>query len=328
MEGMKAHIRKGCTASTALVIGLLATSSPASEADSKGSTVSKSGFALKKTDESVALLNEDKVVWQYNHKKAEGKPYFHPLGTVNGEVLTWLRPGDHVWHRAMWHSWKFINGLNYWEENRKTLKSQGTTEIVDASVQTSTDHTATIELNLSYHPPGKPEVLSEKRKITVSAPDANGAYRVDWEGTYTATADNVTLERTPIPGEPRGRGFGGYAGFSIRMAKETRGWSFVNSEGQKGKAVHGKNARWLQAYGNTPEGNQAALVILDHSSNTRHPSPWYLAENMPYFSPAVLFKEGMKLKKGESFVLKYRVLVSNGQMDKESLDAKWLDFCQ
>ena len=307
-------------------VPLLAGILSAGFATAQGDAQTMKNYSWKKTEDSVALLNGEKVVWQYNHKKAEGKPYFHPLSTVDGEVLTWLRPADHRWHRAMWHSWKMINGLNYWEENNKTMLSQGRTQMVDINVETTDKYSAEIKLKLIYHPPDKPEVMSEERTISVSAPGKDGRYQVDWLATYKATADKVTLDRTPIPGQPGGRGHGGYAGLSIRMAKETRGWSFVNSEGLQGKAMHGKNATWVHASGKTVSGEEAGLTMLDHPSNMRHPSPWYLAAGMPYYSPAIIFNEPYVLTKGQSFTLKYRVLVHSVQTDKDQLATEWREF--
>ncbi|MDP6523841.1 MAG: PmoA family protein [Kiritimatiellia bacterium] len=307
---------------SAFLAGLLSTGCATAYAEPEA----KLDLSWNKTADSVALLNGAKVVWQYNHKKAEGKPYFHPLGTIDGDVLTWLRPGDHRWHRAMWHSWKMLNGLNYWEENNKTMLSQGRTQIVDIKVETAANHSAEIKLKLIYHPPDKPEIMSEERTINISAPGKDGRYRVDWVATYKAIADKVTLERTPIPGQPGGRGYGGYAGLSIRMAKETRGWSFLNSEGLQGKAMHGKNATWVHASGKTVSGKDAGLTMLDHPSNMRHPSPWYLAAGMPYFSPALIFNEPYVLTRGQSFTLKYRVLVHSGPIDKDKLAADWREF--
>ena len=283
------------------------------------------GFSWQKSDDSVALLSGGKVVWRHNHNKSEDRPYIHPLGTVDGDVLTWLRPADHRHHRAVWFAWKKINGLNYWEEDRRTGLSPGRSEITDVQVKTK-NFSAQIEITLSYHPPDKPEIMSEKRLIAISAPDKTGRYTLDWTSIFTATGEDAVLDRTPIPGQPGGAGHGGYAGLSIRMAKQTRGWTFLSSEGLKGMALHGKNAKWVDASGKTPSGKEAGVAILDHPSNMRHPSPWYLAVGMPYYSPAVIFNEPFTLKKGRSFTLKYRVLVHPGPSDKQQLDRQWKAF--
>jgi len=286
-------------------------------------------FDWKQTKDTVALLSAGKVVWQFNFDKARDKPYFHPLATVDGSVLTWNRPGDHVWHRALWFSWKTINKLNYWEENRKTQLSRGRTEIKDVKVALLKDSSAKIEVALSYHPPGKPEVMSEKRTMTISIPDSDGLYRIDWVSVFTATGEDALLDRTPISGEPGGRGFGGYAGLSIRMAKATRGWQIIDSKGRKGDAIKGKpGAVWVDASGKTTSGKEAGVAIFDHPSNLRHPTPWYIAKGMPYFSPAILYNKSYLLAKGKTLTLKYRVLVHPGDADKGMLDKEFKAFAK
>jgi len=155
----------------------------------------------------------------------------------------------------------------------------------------------------------------------VSAPDASGQYTIDWRSTFTAGPNEVALTRTPIPGEKGGRGHGGYAGLSVRMAKGTRGWAALDSEGRKGKAIHGKAARWVDCSG--PGGG---LAVLDHPTNMRHPSPWYYNAGMPYFSPAVLFNAPFTLPAGKSLSLRYRLLVHAGPADAKRIEKQWQAF--
>ncbi len=286
----------------------------------------KTSYSWRQTDSSLALLNHGRIVWQLNFNKKEGKPYFHPVGLIDGTELTWLRPADHRWHRALWFSWKYINGLNYWEEDPKTGLSQGRTEIVFIKAIPQDDYSARIAMSLSYHPPDKPAVLTERRLIRVSGPDEQGRYRIDWRSTFTAGEKDVLLDRTPIPGEKGGKGFGGYAGLSVRMAKTTRHWRFVDSEGRKDKEAHGNKARWLDFSGETAGGGSAGVTIFDHPDNLRHPSPWYVAKGMPYFSPAVLFNKPYMLAAGKSLTLRYRILIHPGRADRDMLEGELKAF--
>lgn len=303
---------------SALVLTCIATAAPAAPP--------AAGLSWEQSDHAVALLKNGKVIWRHNHDPSAGKPYIHPLATVDGEVLTWLRPKDHPWHRALWFSWKFINGLNYWEENRKTGLSQGRTEIADITVHANDDFSARIELTLSYHPPGKPAVMSEKRVIAVTAPAGDGGYRLDWTATFTAAGGDVLLDRTPLPGEKQGKSYGGYAGLSVRMAKETRGWTFTSGAGTVGKAIHGKQAQWADASGKTPAGKHAGVTVIDHHANLRYPNAWYVAGHMPYFSPAVLFNKPYTLTGGKSITLRYRVIVHAGPLDAKMIEKECKNF--
>src|SRR5689334_15264114 len=55
------------------------------------------------------------ALWKYVYA-GKPKPYFHPVCTPSGHCLTLFEPHDHVWHRGLWFTIKFINGHNFWEE--------------------------------------------------------------------------------------------------------------------------------------------------------------------------------------------------------------------
>ena len=278
---------------------------------------------------SIALLNQDKTVWRLVYDTKQNKSYFHPLSLVDGTVLTDLRPPDHAWHYAGWFSWTFINGLNYWEEDRATGLPSGVSEITGVKVDTANDFSATIEMTLSYHPPGKVEVLSEKRVLTVSAPDAAGSYHIDWRSKFAAKEQKVVLNRTPLPGQPGGAGHGGYAGLSIRSAKACLPWTFRDSEGRINDS-HGKQARWLSHSGSLAGGteteNKAGLTMFDHPDNVGYPSRWFTVKDMPYFSPAVIFSNPLTLDPGQKLDLKYRILVQARQESAAQLDRQHAQF--
>jgi len=288
------------------------------------------GFTWRQTEDSLALLNRGRTVWQFNFAKKEGKPYFHPVCLTDGTELTWHRPPDHPWHYGLWFCWKYINGLNYWEEDRQTGLSQGRTEIRDADVKLHADYSADIVLNISYHPPDAPAVLTEERKIHVSAPDGEGLYRIDWMGRFTATAADVLLDRTPIQGEKDGQSWGGYAGLSVRFAKEISDWRLVDSEGRKDLAAHGQNARWMDFSGRFAQGPTGGVAIFDHPSNMRHPAPGFVIMDpkppFGYFSPALLFNEPYTLPAGASLTLRYRILIHPGRLDASALEHEWKLF--
>ncbi len=280
--------------------------------------------AWRQTDHSLALIRGPGVVWQFNYKPEEGKPYFHPITVAGSSSLTDLRPADHPWHRALWFSWKYINGVLYWEEDPKTGKAPGETELIHTKVTARADHSARFELALSCHPPGKPAVLTEKRTLEVSPPAKNGGYFIDWLGVFTAADRDVLLDRTPILGQPNGVAWGGYAGVSLRLAPALRNWQFADSQGPVNKPW--TEARWMSFSGATGKGTSAAILVLDHPRSFRHPTPWYLIGSMPYFSPAVLYREPYTLPAGKSILLKYRILFQPGPFERDAAERQWQQF--
>ena len=192
-------------------------------------------YRWRAADDCLALISGEQVLWQLNFRIGEGKPFFHPLTTKDGTVLTAARPEDHPWHFGLWWSWKYINDLNYWEEERRTGRSPGVTEVVSVQPLAKADHSARVAMDLSYHPSGKPAILKEKRVLWITAPDARGNYSIVWDSTFTACAEALKFDRTPPA-----KGAGGYAGLGLRFSAGTRGWTFAGSEGKVGaKDIYG-----------------------------------------------------------------------------------------
>ncbi len=290
----------------------------------------ETNYHWRHNDSSLALLKNNKVIWQFNYDDKQRKPYFHPLSLTDGTELTWLRPPDHPWHKALWFSWKYINGLNYWdwEKDPETGRSEGITELLNVKTITNKDYSAKIESKIIYHPPGKPSVLTEKRMITVHPPDENGCYRINWQSIFTAGNEDVILDRTPIMGEHNGKSWGGYAGLSARLAKNASDWQVIDSQGRRDLEANEKHSRWLDFSLKTPSGNIGGIAMFDHPENPRHPSPWYviMAEPMRYFSPAFLFYKPYTLPAGKSLTLQYRILIHPGRPKPELMEKEWNIF--
>lgn len=261
----------------------------------------------RQTEHSLARLHGTNILWQIVADPAQGKPYFHPLATPGGTLLTALRPGDHPWHRGLWFSWKHLNGLNYWEEDRKTGRSEGTTDLLQARLEPHADGSATLNFSISYHPTNTPPILTEQRTITVSAP-TNCGYEIRWTSEFTAVT-NVLLDRTPLPGEPDGKSYGGYAGLSLRMDSALRGWTFSSSTAATGvPAIHGKPATWVKF---SAGPGLPAVTIFDSAENPRQPTPWYAHQTMPFLNAALLFAQPLALQSGEKLTLHYRIHITD-----------------
>lgn len=284
----------------------------------------EAAFSWQQSESSLALCKDGKTVWKLVADPKEPKSYFHPLATPGGEVLTACEPADHPWHHGLWFSWKFINGLNYWEEDPKTRLSEGVTELPAARFKPAEDFSAGAELAFGYHPPGQAAVMTERRKMSITSPDAEGRYLIDWTSEFTAGNAPVDLGRTPLAHEENGKPYGGYAGLSLRLPQQPDGWSILTSEGKASmETSHGRNARWLDF--SSPRGG---IAIFDHPDNPRHPTPWYVHDRKPmsFFSPAVLFNEPLVLGAGKSLTLRYRVLIHSKPMSAEEIETNFRSY--
>lgn len=286
-----------------------------------------SGFSWQRDAGSVALLKGEQVIWRFRYGKEEAKPAFHPVSLPGGPVLTCYRNEDHPWHRGLWFSWKFINGLNYWEEDRAGV-SEGLTETRNIRVDTRPDFTARISMDLAYRPPDGKPVLTEHRRIEVSAPDAQGVYRMDWTMTFQALDKDVFLDRTPIPGDPEGKAHGGYSGLAVRFAREMTDIQVTTTNGPlsfPNKGYRGIRTKAAAAdYSGVLESREAGIAFVDNPKNPNAPSPWWIIDfkAMKYFNPSVLCFAPHTLKAGQSMTLRYRALVHFGRWDAERLRAE------
>lgn len=239
-------------------------------------------------------------------------PHFHPLISPNGTVLTAESPRDHRWHMGLWFSWKFIDGLNYWEYTGDPMRhiSEGKTRIQSVTIDSTVSGTYQINSDILYHPWDQKDqpVMKEIRKISISAPDPDKSYWINYDLTFTALKD-LLLDRTPIPGEPDGQSWGGYSGMSIRLNTEFKDIRYFSDVSEN--VSYGDRNRWVACEFDNGTGRREQVVIFDQPANPRYPSPWYCINDpgtpMFYFSPAILYKEPMKLKKGEVLHLKYRI---------------------
>jgi hypothetical protein len=278
----------------------------------------------QRTSDSLAWLSGGKIVWKLSlDPKAGHKPHFHPLSVAGGPVLTQARPEDHPWHYGLWLSWKYINGVNYWEEDRKTDKPDGVTSWKLASLDTRADGSATIHLDVTYtHPSGRVD-LTEQRAYEISAPAADGSYRIDWRSKFRAGAEGALLERTPMPGESKGQVNGGYAGLGLRMAPEPLRLSFISNTGETAQF---KDNRWrpnavaVAANFADTSGHAGGIAVLAHT-----PSPWYVVnapdQQMRFLCAAVLAPKPLKLAPGEALELRHTIALRRTAWTAEALRA-------
>ncbi|MCZ2156273.1 MAG: PmoA family protein [Bryobacterales bacterium] len=281
-------------------------------------------FYWRAEEASIGLLRGEQILWQLHYGKTEAKPAFHTVALPGGPALTTYRAEDHPWHRGFWFSWKFLNGVNYWEEDKAGV-AEGLTEVQRVNVKPRPDFSTQIDLAIAYHPPGKEPVLTERRRIVATAPDSEDVSRFDWTMTFTAAGEDVLIDRTPIPGEPDGKPYGGYAGLAVRLARD---WSDVRIMSNHGPlAFPAEGYRGIRPregavdYGGVLDGRKVGFTLIDHPSNLNSPSPWWILDQGPmkYFNPVVIGAAPYTLKAGASFTLRYRGLTHFGDWDASRL---------
>ena len=290
-------------------------------------------FRWEESDTTLCLLMDTSLIWQYNFNNRKGKPYFHPL-SVNSITLSCESPSDHSWHLGLWFSWKYINGLNYWEykndfcTEKTGFQSEGHTQINDIKLKKNRDFSTQIEMIIHYAPNNTDAepVMEENRNISVSAPLADGSYYIDYELYFSALEGNVLLDRTPLPGEEGGQSWGGYAGMSIRFNQQFTGPGHLIPEGTRSGA---KNNFMYMGF-SSPASGEAGLSIFTHPGFSTSSTSWYVIENpgIPffYYSPSALYEHSYLLKPNEPLELKYRIWILAGEINEQTLNEKYESF--
>lgn len=272
---------------------------------------------------SVELIGASGPVARFLVDPDPADPHFDILATSDGRNMVWVSPPDHVWHYGHWFSWKVINGVNFWETDRKTGRSRGLTEVRDPAIDLKPDR-ATVSYRRLYRLPDADDpIMQDQFTITIRTPEDRTGPVVDWQITTTALAD-LTLDRTPVPGEPGGKSWGGYCGLSWRGAKGLKDLSVIDSEGRKGADIHRRHAKWVNATG-TLDGKPAGIAILSHRNNPGQPVSWYVLDRakLPfwYLNPSLVQPEPVPLKQGATLTHRYRIVIHDGAFNPSN--AKW-----
>lgn len=276
-------------------------------------------------DESLALIGPYGTIWRLNFGARATKPHFHPLQTVDGRGLAWCSPPDHPWHYGLWHSWKLIDGVNYWEERRDTGLAEGITRIVGREVLQADGDGARVRLRLEYAPRARPDdvVLEETVDLTISLPRDDGSYLVDWHHVSRARRP-VVFERTPPPA-------GGYAGLSFRASQFMRDVAITGSTGATNLDLHHRGATWATLAG-ALDGQRVAVTMFDHPANLRHPTPWFVVHNaaLPkwgnasfwYLNAAFIDREPLTLQPAQPLRRFYRVRIDREAPESSVIEAE------
>lgn len=240
----------------------------------------------------------------YRCEPALPKPAVHPLHSPAGVVLSGFEMSDHVWHRGLWFTIKFINGENFWEEGESTgiQQSQG-----EPTCELLGDDRSRLRHHLRWTSKSTGPVIDERRTIEFASRD--DLYVIDWTSELTALAD-LKLDRTPYTT------WGGYGGLAFRASRELHDTTFLLPNGEAVAALTGQPHDWTVMQSSVDGGSKRRVSIgfVDHPSNPRSPSPWYNkgAGGFTFANAAFLFHEPMDLAKGRTLAFRYRIFIRDG----------------
>ena len=297
----------------------------------------KKGSDLKAEKENGALTikSGDKDLLSYQFETSyppEGidsvfkrSAFIHPLRTPSGKVLTQIRPEGHRHHYGLWNPWTHVyfegDTLDFWNLYKKegTVRFSGFNTVEEG--EEFAEYSALHE-HVAFKKNGEKKVaLNEIQTVKVHHVEEN-SYLIDFTFEYETASESPfkILEYR-------------YAGFTWRA---TEAWNKENSEiftsaGIDRSGADGSKAKWYVLQGDLGE-DYGGAVVMSHPDNFNHPEPirsW----------PADMTEQGdvficfcptkfsdWLLEPGNTYILKYRMLVYDGEWSAEEAESVWQNY--
>lgn len=257
------------------------------------------------------------------------KPFFHPIRTLQGNVVTLSRPHDHRWHHGLAMTLTDVSGENYWGGGTFVL-GRGYVQLDNVGRQAHTAwrrvearrDRATLVEELEWITAKGETQLSEERTIRVVALNPGEGY---WTLEFATHIENVTDRELAI-GSPttNGRPNAGYGGLFWRGPRDFWKGKVIGAAGRDGEEANmGAQGAWLAFVGKHDEVTaESTLIFVDSPGNPRYPTKWFVRSD-PYAcaSFAFMFDEVYALQPGERLKLAYRIVIADGAWDREAIEA-------
>lgn len=278
---------------------------------------------VTKWDKELSLWTATKdgtPVLEYVYGEVDDtNPSFRVVKTLSGTDIVMYRPWDHPWHPGLFFSWKYINGMNFWE-----AKYHGQPHVVRTETFEPEGEAGFHQL-LSYITDAGETLVREERQVSIEAADEG--YVIRWKAVHQSVGnEDVTLDRTVITEQSP---WGGYAGLSCRLARNYLGPTITTDKGVFApEEAFAKPFRWCDYAGKLDgyiKPTWAGICLFDFPSNPRFPTHvlTYDYKDMQFMQAALLCHEPYILKAGEPLELEYAFYVHDGQVSADKLEHVW-----
>jgi len=294
-------------------------------------------LGLTTDQKSIIITNAGKNVLQYNygiHYPPTGvdsafkrSGFIHPLWSPSGNILTRINAPDHYHHMGLWNPWTHVlfegKEIDFWNlgDKKGTVrfshfisKNNGA---IYAGFRALQQHIA-----FNIPSPGMDKTaLDEVWDIKVYNTGEN-VYLIDFTSSLNCATDSAVILK-----EYR------YGGFGFRATEDwnNNNSTVLTSEGKNRKGADASTARWCMIDGDMQNGH-SGIVFMGYPSNYNYPEPmrvWPEDANKRgdvFFSFSPTRNKDWDLHPGQSYVLKYRMLVFDGKITTEQAEEAWESF--
>lgn len=304
-------------------------------------TSGQKGLKLIKDETRLSIFFGDQPVLNYVHSETlppEGvdpvfrrSAYIHPLYSPGGEQLTRIQPPDHWHHYGIWNPWTRTSFGDHQVDFWNLGERQGTVRFAEYLDMVEAEGKAGFRVrqeHIYFKEDGSEGVALDEVWEVVVHPLGPKAYVVDLASTLSTPLEGgITLEQYR---------YGGGLGY-----RGTERWwpgnaTVRTSEGKTWADADATHARWVRIEGESsvPEG-RSGILFLSHPENQAHPEPMRMwppnsngGKGNMFFEFCPIRHQPWILEQGKAYVLKYRMVVFDGELTTEQAEKYWNNFSQ
>jgi len=278
---------------------------------------------LTRNGSSVDVQISGRAFTTYYFDASVAKPYFFPLRSAQGTVVTRGYPitseisgedRDEPHQRPMYFAHGDINGFDFWGEaafpkwSDHAVSTFGRTTFRTLDEMHSGPDSGSLQATFDLLAPTG-VLAQEVQRYHFSGDEQSRV--IDCEFTIRATHGAITIGDTKE------------GTFAIRVVKalDSPPARMVNANGATGeKGIWGKRSDWVDYYGHVA-GEELGIAIFDHPQNLRWPTYWHaraygLFAANPFgirqFTGDRRQNGRYAIPSGGSLVLRYRVFIHHG----------------
>lgn len=299
------------------------------------------------TNDTVSNIYQDgnKVLTYYHEEKlppAGADPnyrrsgFIHPLLSPQQQVLTNIQPPDHMHHYGIWNPWTnttfTYDGQEYDVDFWNLHKGEGRVRF--GGYLNKQEGDVYTGLQIRHEHIAYPEKDQEREILALTELWDVRVWNIP--GSKVRVVDLTTTLNTPLPNGilMNQHRYGG--GFGYRAPEHWVGStsSVLTSEGKTRNETDDTKARWCRIEGETSsEEGRSGIVVLSHPSNRQHPEPMRMwndesggGSGQIFFQFTPIRHEDWKMESGQNYVLRYRMILFDGELTPEEAEIYWRGF--
>ncbi len=243
--------------------------------------------------------------------------FVHPLKSRSGRILTEGFPKGHTHQHGIFHAYTrtHFRGkmIDFWNQHAQlgTVRHKEVENISNGPVYSS--FKVGLEQMAFFD---SDTIAAVEENWTINIYPLSQDYLIEWivEQTNPAT-DTLFIDEYHYGGTA----FRGSEHWNIPGGAYDSLVYFLTNEGKTHENGNHSRPTWAAMYGETGNG-VAGVAFVGDSGNFRYPQPVRIHPSMPYFCFSPMVLGGYTLSPSEIMSSTYRILVFDGQPDKDYLE--------